>query len=95
MKKTLLSLAAAAVIATGAIAAPQPAQAQWWIAPLIVGGLVGTVVVAGAATQRDLAYAPGYAPAGAVYVRPAGAPGSCRIMRERVPGGWRRVEVCY
>jgi hypothetical protein len=85
-------LAAAGTIALGAISAPQPAQAQWWVAPLIIGGLVvGTVAVASAASSpRGF-----YEPAGSVYVRPIGAQASCRIMRERVPGGWRRVEVCY
>jgi hypothetical protein len=92
MRKTALALAAAGTIALGAISAPQPAQAQWWVAPLIIGGVVlGTAAVASAAAGPR-AY---YAPAGAVYVRPVGAPGTCRIMRERVPGGWRRVEVCY
>jgi hypothetical protein len=92
MRKTVLALAGAAAIALGTISAPQQAQAQWWVAPLIIGGvLTGTVVVAAAASQPR-AY---YEPAGSVYVRPAAAPAECRIMRERVPGGWRRVQVCY
>jgi hypothetical protein len=94
MRKTALALAAAGTIALGAISVPQQAQAQWWVAPLIVGGLVvGGAAVATAATAPR-AYQE-FEPAGAIYVRPSGAPGSCRIMRERVPGGWRRVEVCY
>jgi hypothetical protein len=92
MRKTALALAAAGTIALGAISAPQPANAQWWVAPLIVGGvLAGTVAVAAAASSPR-GY---YEPAGSVYVRPFGAPGTCRIVRERVPGGWRRAEICY
>jgi hypothetical protein len=92
MRKTILGLAAAAMVAAGAVAVPPKAEAAaWWVVPAIVGGvLVGGVVVATAASQP---YA--YEPGGAVYVRPTAAPGSCRIMRERVPGGWRRVQVCY
>ena len=92
MRNTALALAAAGTIALGAISAPQPAQAQWWIAPLIIGGLVAGTAVVATAANGPRAY---YEPAGSVYVRPFGAPGTCRIVRERVPGGWRRAEICY
>lgn len=92
MRKTALALASAATIALGAITVPQSAQAQWWVAPLIVGGLFAGTVAVAAAANSPRAY---YEPAGTVYVRPTGAPGTCRIVRERVPGGWRRAEICY
>jgi hypothetical protein len=100
MKKTLMSLAAAAVIGTAGMAAStQSAQAAWWVAPAIVGGvLLGGVTVAAAANANGpYGYYDGYAPQGNVYVRPAAAAefGNCRISRERVPGGYRRVQICY
>ena len=101
MKRTLMTLAAAAVIGTAGMAATtQSAQAAWWIAPAIVGGvLLGGVTVAAAANANNGPYGyydSGYAPTGNVYVRPAGGEfANCRITRERVPGGYRRVQVCY
>jgi hypothetical protein len=91
MRKTLMALSAAAVIGTASFAAPSPAQAHaWWVVPVVVGG----VILGGAAiASASQPYGPGYyGPAyyrGNVSVRP-----SCRIVRERVPGGWRRYEVC-
>ena len=98
MKRTLMSLAAAAVIGTaGMTASTQPANAvAWWVAPAIVGGvLIGGVVGAAAAQNNSYAY---YDPNAGyvqrdVYVRPAGAT-RCYIAREPVPGGYRRVRVC-
>jgi opacity protein-like surface antigen len=100
MKRTLMTLAAAAVIGTAGMAATtQSAQAAWWIAPAIIGGvLLGGATVATAANANGPYgyYDSGYAPAGNVYVRPAGSEfANCRIHRERVPGGYRRVQVCY
>jgi len=102
MRKTFVTLAATAAIATAGVSvAPRPAHAIWWIAPAIVGAAIaGTAVGATAAGQADRAYA--YlppqpydpAPAGEVYVRPSGAPSHCHWGRERVPGGWRNVRVC-
>lgn len=90
MRKSLMALSAAAVIGTTGFAAPSPAQAHaWWIVPAIVGGVIVGGVAAATASQP---YAYGHGPAyyrGDVTVRPA-----CRIVRERVPGGWRRYEVC-
>ena len=100
MRKSLMALSAAAVIGMVGLAAPSPAQAHaWWIVPAIVGG----VIVGGAAmaAANPYPYQYGYGPGPAYYrggpayyrgdvaVRP-----SCRIVRERVPGGWRRYEVC-
>lgn len=88
MKKALAAISAAAVIGTASFAAPTPASAHaWWVVPAIVGGaLVGTAAVVSSAN----AYQPyAYSGAGGVYVQP-----SCRIVRERTPDGWRRVQVC-
>lgn len=98
MTKTLMSLAAAAVIGTaGMTASTQPANAAaWWVVPAIVGGVVvGGVVGAAAAQNNSYAYydAYGSAPRGNVYVRPA-ASMNCYIAHEPVRGGWRRVRVC-
>lgn len=103
MKRTLMSLAAAAVIATGGLAAStQKADAAaWWVAPAIIGGvLLGGVTVAAAANANAAYgyYGPSayYQPTGNVYVRPVASEfSSCRIVRERVPGGFRRVQICY
>lgn len=88
MTKTLTAISAAALIGTASLAAPAPASAHaWWVVPAIVGGaIVGTAAIASAAN----AYQPyAYAGPGGVYVEP-----SCRIVRERTPQGWRRVQIC-
>jgi hypothetical protein len=97
IKKTAITLAAAAAIGTaGMAAAPTPAQAMaWWVVPAIVGGVVvggATVAAANNAYAGPEVYEP--APGGTVYVRPTVAPTACHWARERVPGGWRRVQVC-
>jgi hypothetical protein len=93
MKKTLITAVSAAALGIGgAIAAATPANALvWWVIPAIAGGVVGGAAISSTANNPPAYYAP--APAGNVYVRPAGA-ARCHIMRERVPGGYRRVEVC-
>jgi len=89
MRKSLIALSAAAALATAALAAPSPAQAHaWWVVPAIVGGvIVGGAAVASA--SQPYAYGGPTYYRGDVSVRP-----SCSIVRERVPGGWRRYEVC-
>lgn len=91
MRKSLLALSTAAALSLG-IAAPSPAQANaWWVIPVVIGGVI--VAGAAAAATSPYRYGPAYGPAyyrGNVTVRPR-----CRIVRERVPGGWRRVEVCH
>jgi hypothetical protein len=88
MKRTLVAMTAATALAIGTFAVPQQAEAHawWWIPAAIVGG-----VAVGAAVGSPYAYA---APRGE-YVYGAAYARDCRIMRERVNGGWRRVEVCY
>ncbi len=93
MKKSLMTLAAAAAIAVAAVAVPSEAQARrgWWGPGAVIGGLAAGALVAGAAG----AYGPyGYS-GGPAY---AYGPG-CYIRRERVWDGWawrwHRVRVCY
>ena len=75
MKKTLMSLSAAAVIGAGTIAAPQPAHAiaEWVIPTIIAAGVGGVALGAASSPHGPYAYAPyGYAaPAGSVYVQSA------------------------
>ena len=93
MRKTLIALAAAATIAIGAVAAPQPAQARHGaIAAGVIGGLAAGALIGAAASGPY--YAPGpyyYGPAPAYY-------GGCYWTRHRVwtDYGWRwtRVRVC-
>ncbi len=95
MKKTLMTTLAAAAIGTAAVAtAATPANAfVWWVVPAIAGGVVGGAMI-GSAVNEHPAYVVGPPAGGTVYVRPAGAPPTCHVMRERVPGGWRHVQVC-
>jgi hypothetical protein len=94
MNKTLVTLAAAAIVATAAISAPTQAQARNGGA--IAAGVVG-VLALGAIAAGAYGYGPGYgyygAPAYGAY-----GPG-CVIRRERVWDGYgwaiRRVRVCY
>jgi len=90
MRKTILTLASAAALATAGIAAaPQPAHAvAWWVAPAIVAGAIGGVAVGATAANANA-----YGPRGDVYVQPTA---SCRVIREQDPatGRWHRMRVC-
>jgi hypothetical protein len=91
MKKTLLALAAAAAVGTAGLA-PSPASAHaWWVAPAIIAGAAGGVILGATAAAAQPVYV---APAGTVTVQPRARTSSCYMARERVPGGWRRVRVC-
>jgi hypothetical protein len=92
MRRTLIAVSAAAALGAASLAAPTPAQAHaWWVVPAIVGGvIVGGAAVAAASSP----YAPGYGPGPAHYRGTVMVEPSCRIVRERVAGGWRRVQVC-
>lgn len=91
LKKTILSVTAAAALAlAGTAAAPQPAHAVvWWVAPAIIGGaLVGTAAGATIANQNALAYEP----RGAVYVQPTAGCHWARV--QTASGAWVRERVC-
>jgi hypothetical protein len=97
MKRTILSLVAAAAVGTaGLTAVPRTADAQWWIAPAIIAGVVGGVAVGSAIQANAYPYDTyGAAPRGTVYVRPTAAAQDCQIVRERMRNGSiRRVQVC-
>jgi hypothetical protein len=103
MNRTLTTLAAAAIVATAAIAAPSQAEARRGGADAagIIGGLALGAIAAGA--YGGYGYGPYYGP-GYGYYGPAPAyygaygPG-CTIQRQRVWDGYgwviRRVRVCY
>jgi hypothetical protein len=94
MTKTLITLAAAATLAVGAIAAPTPAEARGGgaIAAGVLGGLAAGAIIGGA--TRSYGYYDGGYYAGGPY---AAAP--CGWHRERFWDGFgwrvRRVRVCY
>lgn len=104
MKKALMGLGAAALIATGSVAAvPQRAEAYpAWVIPAVIGAAFGGVIIGGIATQQAYAYGPGYGPgptyptrAGAIAVRPAAPGPGCTVVRQRMSDGTlRRVRVC-
>jgi len=93
MTKKFLCLTAAAALSAAAVATPNPAAANpVWVLPVIIAAGVGGVAVGAAATTpRAYAYEPGYVTPGNVYVAPTA---TCRVVREPVPGGWRRVRIC-
>jgi hypothetical protein len=100
MMKTLSALATAGVIATAAITAPAPAQANdgGAIAAGVVGGLAAGAIIG--STWRPYpayGYGYGYAPRPAYYGG-AYAYGGCHIVRQRIWTNygerWRRVRVC-
>jgi hypothetical protein len=99
MKRTLLALTAVGAVAAAGVSIPNQAQAVTpaWVVPAIVGAGVGGLFVGGAVAASEApyaAYSPGYNPPGTVYVRPSAAPSRCYMARERIAGGWRRVQVC-
>lgn len=98
MKRTLMTLAAAAAIATaGTAATTQPANAAaWWVAPAIVGGVLVGGIVAATAAQNSYGYNSYgyYQPRGNVYVRPAHSMSNCYTAHEQTRRGWRSVRVC-
>ena len=93
--KFLTSIAAAAALVIGAVAAPQPAQAGGHggaVAAGVIGGLAAGAIIGSAASRPY--YGPGY-----YYgAGPAYYGGGCYWHRERFWDGWgwrvRRVRVC-
>lgn len=94
MRKTLVTLTAAGALALAGLSLPSPVQAApvWLIPAIVAAGVGGAVLGGAAAAANNLAYGP--PPVGSVYVRPTAEAPNCQIMRERVPGGWRQVQVC-
>ncbi|MET0675396.1 MAG: hypothetical protein ABW175_06310 [Bradyrhizobium sp.] len=102
MKKTLMVLGAAAILAVSAAA---PAQAQRGVAAGVAAGLIGGAIVGGAiASQNGYYGGPGYyAPApryygGPAYVADPGYDAPCIWQRQRFWDGYgwrvRNVRVC-
>jgi hypothetical protein len=97
MRKTLVALAAAGTLAGATLYQPTPAHAVWWVAPAIIGGVVGGVALGAAAASANQRYmdprlpAASYPRTGSVYVQPTA---QCHISREVIDGRWRRVEIC-
>jgi hypothetical protein len=104
MKTTLTALAAAAVVAITAVAAPTSAEAHWRgggaVAAGIIGGIAAGALIAGA-TRPSYGYygGPAYYPAPVYYGGPAYYGPACTWRRERFFDGYgwrvRRVRVCY
>ena len=99
MKKTLMAIAA---VATLAVSAAAPAQAQRGVGAGIAAGLIGGAIIGGAIASQNGYYGPGYyAPApgyyggGPAYVADPG----CGWERQRFWDGYgwrvRNVRVCY
>ena len=92
MKKGIVALTACAALGLAVTAAPQPAHAVvWWVAPAIIGGVVGGAALGAVATNNANAYAYYNGP-GDVYVAPtttchwAQVQRNGRIFRERICG---------
>jgi hypothetical protein len=104
MKKTLMALGAAAVLAVSAVAMPAPAHAQRGVAAGVAAGLIGGAIVGGAiASQRNYYgpgyYGPGYGYGGGpAYVVDPGYGPECVWQRQRFWDGYgwrvRSVRVC-
>ena len=96
MKKTLMALGAAAVLAVSALAMPAPAHAQRGVAAGVAAGLIGGAIVGGAIASQNGYYAPGYG--GPAYVVDPGYGESCFWRRQRFWDGYgwrvRSVRVC-
>jgi hypothetical protein len=98
MTRTMTAVAAAALVAVAAIAAPTEAEARrgWWVPGAVIGGLAAGAIIAGSAG----AYGPyGYGPGPGYYAYGPGYGPGCYLRRERVWDGYgwvvRRVRVCY
>jgi hypothetical protein len=98
MTKTLIALAAAAVVGLGAVATSTPANAQHWhhggggaVAAGVIGGIAAGALIAGA-SRPAYGYGYGYGGYAPVYGPP------CFWRRERFFDGYgwrvRRVRVC-
>jgi hypothetical protein len=101
MKKTLVALAAIAILAGSVVAAPAPAHAQRGVAAGVAAGLIGGALVGGAiASQNGYYYGPGYYDAPGYYAAdPTYYGPPCVWQRQRFWDGYgwrvRNVRVCY
>jgi hypothetical protein len=101
MKKTLMTLGAAAALAVSAVAVPAPAHAQRGVAAGVAAGLIGGAIVGGAIASQNGYYGPGYGYYGgpAYVVGPGYGPAPCGWQRQRFWDGYgwrvRSVRVCY
>ncbi len=103
MKKTLMALGAAAVLAISTVAIPAPAHAQRGVAAGVAAGLIGGAIVGGAIASQHGYYGPGYygpsyyAPGPAYVVEPGYGP-ECYLQKQRFWDGYgwrvRNVRVC-
>jgi hypothetical protein len=101
MRKTLMALSA---VATLAVSAAAPAQAQRGVAAGVAAGLLGGAIVGGAIASQNGYYGPGYyGPGygyygGPAYVADPGYGPPCVWQRQRFWDGYgwrvRRVRVC-
>jgi hypothetical protein len=98
MMKTISALAAAGMIAVGAIAVPAPAQARnnaGAVAAGVIGGLAVGAIIGSAASRGAYDYYPPPAP---VYYGPYRYYHGCHWVRERVwinhRPRWHNVRVC-
>jgi hypothetical protein len=88
MRTSVIALGTAAAVGLAVTAAPQPAQAAWWVAPAIVAGVIGGVAVGSAAANANqYAYGPGD-----VYVQPTPA---CHWVNVERYGRIYRERVCH
>lgn len=106
MRKTIVTLATAAAVGlAGLTAAPQQAQAQWWVAPVIVGaGVLGLGIGAAVAGGCNYgcgygyygyAYVPAYAYAPVYAYAPPAYVYAPNVVYARPAGCWRRYGPCY
>jgi hypothetical protein len=84
MKRTLIAGIAAAALAATTFSAPSAQAHPALLIPLLAAGVGGLVLGTAVASNH---------PAGEVYVTPH-AEATCHIVRQKIPGGWRKVEVC-
>lgn len=105
MRKTLIGLTSAFALAASATIAPTPASAYpaWVIPAIAVAGVGGFALGAGVGSAHAQTQT-----TGSIVAVPPAAPDQtqmmddpatmvqpgCHLVRERLRGEWRRVEVC-
>lgn len=102
IKRNLLGLSAAALIAGTTMLAPTPASAHpLWLVPALIGaGVLGAGTGAAVASNShttvvETTPAPvETAPAPTVVAPSVTETQTCHLARERIDGVWRRVQIC-